>query len=103
MRLASSLVACAFYTLPLAAQAHEGGHDARGRVTAVGPQQLTIKTSRGAETFALTPGTEFVKEGEPATAQDLKEGDRVVVHAKKKAGKAEAIQVQMAPPAKKKQ
>ena len=80
--------------------AHEGGHDVRGVVSSVSAQELTVKTTKGAEKFALTPETEFVKDGSPATAQDLKESDRVVVHAKKKAGRMEAIKVQFATPTK---
>jgi hypothetical protein len=38
-----------------------------------------------------------VKDGSPATAQDVKAADRVVVHAKK-AGSFEAFKVQFAPP-----
>ena len=78
------------------AGAHEGGHDVRGVVSAVSPQELTVKTNKGSEKFALTPETEFVKDGSPATAKDLEESDRVVVHAKKKAGRMEAIKVESA-------
>ncbi len=92
MKVASMLLAFALCSAPVAA--HEGGHDARGVVTSVGPQELTIKTSHGEKTFVLTPETQFVKDGSPATAQDLKASDRVVVHAKKKAGSLEAVKVQ---------
>jgi len=37
-----------------------------------------------------------VKDGVPATAQDLKASDRVVVHARKKAARMEAMKVQFA-------
>jgi len=78
------------------AGAHEGGHDVRGVVSAVSAQELTVKTNKGSEWFALTPETEFVNDGSPATAKDLEQSDRVVVHAKKKAGRMEAIKVQSA-------
>ncbi len=90
----SILLASALFTIPLAARAHEGGHDARGVVTAVAAQELTIQTSHGEKKFVLTPETEFVKDGSPATAQDLKASDRAVVHARKKAGRIEAVKVQ---------
>jgi len=95
MKLASMLFAFALCS-PVAA--HEGGHDARGVVTSVGSQELTIKTKHGEETFLLTPETHFVKDGSPATAQDLKASDRVVVHAKKNAGRLEAMKVQFKSP-----
>ena len=77
---------------PLAA--HEGGHDVRGTVSSVGADQLTVKTSHGEEKFILTAETEFVKDGSPAKAQDLKASSRVVVHGKKKAGRMEAVKVE---------
>jgi len=97
MKVASMLLALALCSAPVAA--HEGGHDARGVVTSVGPQELTIKTSHGEEKFVLTPETQFVRDGLPATAQDLKSSDRVVVHAKKKGGRLEAFKVQLRSPA----
>ena len=54
----------------------------RGVVVSAGSQELTVKTSHGSENFVVTPDTEFVKDGAPATAQDLKASARVVVHAK---------------------
>jgi Domain of unknown function (DUF5666) len=94
MRRAS--IALALALASAAAPAHEGGHDVRGVVTAVSGEELKVKTSRGEETFALTAGTEFVKDGKPATAQDLKPSQRVVVHSKKQHGRFEAIKVQFA-------
>lgn len=83
-----------------AAIAHEGGQDTRGVVTAVSAQELTVKTSHGEEKFVFTPKTQFVKDGSPATAEDVKAQDRVVVHAKKKAGGFEAFKVQFTTPKK---
>jgi hypothetical protein len=92
MKFTSILLAVALCSTPLAA--HEGGHDARGVVISIGPQELTAKTTRGEEKFLLTPETKFVKDGSPATAQDLKASDRVVVHAKNKDDRLEAVKVQ---------
>jgi hypothetical protein len=44
--------------------------------------------------FVLTSETQFVKDGSAATAEDLKASERVVVHAKKNAGRLEAVKVQ---------
>jgi len=93
MRSASILLALsAAAATPLSA--HEGGHDVRGTVTSVGTEELTVKTTHGEEKFALTPETEFVKDGAPASAKDLKPADRAVVHSKKKAGRLEAVKVE---------
>ena len=87
------------WLVPFAAGAHEGGHDVRGVVVSVSGEEFTVKTSHGSEKFVLTPETEFVRNGAPATAADLKTADRVVVHSKKKAGRMEAVKVQLAAPA----
>ena len=87
--------------LAIPASAHQGGHDVRGVVSAVSAQQLTVKTGKGSESFVLTPQTEFVKDGAPASAQDVHESDRVVVHARKKGGRMEAIKVESATPKRK--
>jgi hypothetical protein len=94
----STLLAFAFasWGIPLAAGAHEGGHDVRGVLVSVSREDLTVKTSHGSEKFVLTPQTEFVKNGAPATSEELKVSDRVVVHAKKKGGRIEAVKVEFA-------
>ena len=95
MRNAFASLLLAFCALGASALvAHEGGHDVRGTVTSIGPEELTVKTSHGEEKFALTSETEFVKDGAPATAKDLKPADRAVVHSKKKAGRLEAVKVE---------
>src|SRR3954469_23788268 len=86
------LALCAFGPSPLLA--HEGGHDVRGTVISVGSDDLTIKTGHGEEKFALTPETEFVKDGGPATAKDVRPADRAVVHSRKKGGRMEAVKVE---------
>jgi hypothetical protein len=95
--------ALASSALPLAAGAHEGGHDVRGVVVTASREELTVKTSHGSEKFVLTPQTEFVKDGAPAAAEDLKASDRVVVHGKKKGSRMEAVKVEFAPAARRKQ
>jgi len=93
MRIASVLLAvCAASSGPL--RAHEGGHDVRGTVSSVDSKQLTVKTGHGEEKFVLGPETEFVKDGAPASAGDLKRDDRAVVHSKKKGGHLEAVKVE---------
>ena len=93
MRIASVLLAvCAAAAGPL--RAHEGGHDVRGTVSSVDSKELTVKTSHGKEKFVLTSDTEFVKDGAPASAGDLKADDRAVVHSRKKAGHLEAVKVE---------
>ncbi len=58
--------------------------------------ELTIRTKQGEEKFAIGKETEFVKDGDPSTAQELNVGSRAVVHAKNKNGRMEAFKVQFA-------
>ena len=75
------------------AKAHEGGVDAKGTVQVVTPERITIETAQGEKSFELTPGTSFARAGSPARREDLRVGERVVVHARERNGGLEAIQV----------
>jgi len=92
MKLLSRVLLMLVFATPLAA--HEGGHDSRGVVVSIAEKELTVKTSHGEEKFVLTPQTQFVKDGSPASAQDLAASDRVVVHATKNGKRLEAVKVQ---------
>ena len=75
--------------------AHEGGKHFLGTVKAVDASSLTIVTTANETvTLKLLPTTKFVKSHQPATLQDLKAGERVVVHAKKDGQSWDAEQVQ---------
>ena len=82
--------------------AHEGGKHFRGQVKSVDATSLTIVTTdKETVTLKLLPATKFVKSGQPASAQDLKSGESVVVHAKQNGTNWEAEMVQFgASPAK---
>jgi len=60
--------------------AHGNAKHLMGTVTAVSPDSITVKTTKGVTTMVtFTPETKFAKSGAPATAKDLKTGDRVVI------------------------
>ena len=92
MKVASMSLLLLVFAAPLVA--HEGGHDSRGVVVSIAEKELIVKTSHGEEKFVLTPETQFVKDGSPATAQDLAASDRVVVHATTSGKRLEAVKVQ---------
>jgi hypothetical protein len=97
MKVVSLLLAIALWTPSLAASAHEGGHDERGIITSVSADELTIRNQEGEKKkFTLRKETEYLKDGAPATAQDLSVGSRAVVHAKDNNGRMEAFKVQFA-------
>jgi len=74
--------------------AHEGGKHVLGQVKAVDAESLTIiTTAKETVTVKLLPTTRYMKGKQPASLQDLKAGDRVVVHAKQNGQSIEAEEV----------
>ena len=91
------LIAVVVASLSFPAFAHEGGAHVKGTITSVSADHLTVKGTGGHETTVkLTEKTEFVRGGAPATIADVKEGERVVVHARKQSGGLEAVEVHLA-------
>lgn len=72
------------------------GHEKHvmGTVKAVGADSVTVETAaRQTQTVQITGGTKFVKNGTASSLNDLKAGDRVVIHAKMSGDKLEATEV----------
>jgi hypothetical protein len=76
--------------------AHEGGKHIKGTVKTISAEKLTIETGSGTEAVALSPETSFLRNSVPATALDVRPGDRVVVHARKLQNGLEAVEVRAA-------
>ena len=61
-----------------------GGQDGEqrltGTLTAVSGSKVTVRTSSGSATYQLVSQTQIVRNGELASASELKAGDRVLVH-----------------------
>ena len=71
-----------------------GGNDLMGVVKAITDKSLTIEGEKGkTTTVAILASTRFVKSGEPASAKDLKAGDRVVVEVGMASGGPVAVEV----------
>lgn len=78
--------------------AHEGGKHFMGTVKSLDAGSLTIVTTANETvTLKLLPTTKFVKSGQPASLQDLKAGERVVIHAKQKGTTWETQEVMFGP------
>jgi hypothetical protein len=80
----------------LIAFAHGGLVHVLGTVSETSPSTVTVTTTENKKVVvALDAKTQFVKSGVNVTAQDVKVGDRVVIHAKKDGDKllAQTIQV----------
>jgi hypothetical protein len=77
--------------------AHGSQKHVMGHVTAVAANSITVETtSHETQSIQITSQTKFVKGGKPASASELKVGDRVVVHAKPAGAKLEATEVMFA-------
>lgn len=94
--LATVLVLAVLATLAPRALAHGGQEHLMGTVTAVGENTLSLKTMTG-NTVEVTLGaeTQYVRGDEPAQKEELKAGDRVVIHALKKSGLLIAQEVKL--------
>lgn len=93
--MARILILTALAAAATAARAHQGGVDVRGVVEAVAPDRIVVTTAAGNRSFAVTPATEFAKGGSPARLEDLRPGDRVVVHGRTRGGRTEAVLVKI--------
>ncbi|GAC1419091.1 MAG: hypothetical protein NVSMB62_11470 [Acidobacteriaceae bacterium] len=76
------------------AYAHNGMEHVLGTVVSMTDASITVKTKDGkTQTVQVTADTKFTQMDKPVTMQELKAGDRVVIHAAKKEGKLVAATV----------
>lgn len=76
------------------AHAHNGMEHVMGTVVSMTDTSITVKTKDGkTQTVQVTSSTKFTQMDKPVTMQELKAGDRVVIHAAKKEGKLVAAEV----------
>jgi hypothetical protein len=75
---------------------HEGGVHVKGTVSAVTEQHITVKDTAGRESeIKLTEQTQFLRGGAPVARSDLRQGERVIVHARKEGASLEATEVRV--------
>ncbi len=85
------VIALAITLLATTAFAHGGEEHVMGTVTKISTTSITVKTAKNeTKDLAITDKTKFEKSGSPATLEDLKVGDRVVIHAMESKGKLTA-------------
>ncbi len=81
------------------ALAHGGGPHLKGTVSAITADQITVEGDEGRPTSAkITPDTRFVRGKAKGKREDLKQGDRVVVHTRKQGDALEALEVRYTGP-----
>lgn len=90
------LIAAAAFALLAAVPglAHEGGHSAYGIVKELEPAQLIVTDEHGKDTaFALTAGTQYLRDRKAISRDSIRAGERVVVKGKDVSGRMEATHV----------
>ena len=88
-------VALAFPARLVAHEGHE--HKVMGTVTTVDASHVEIETADGKKTSVqLNKKTKYLKGKSPATAADIKVGDRIALTAVEKDGKPTATEVRLA-------
>ena len=101
MKLRTLLLTLVMATFVGAAFAHGGGEHVKGKVTAIGDGSITVLTVKGeSKVIAFDQSSKFLKSGSPATVQDLKVGDKVVIDIHDMNGKLHAAQVRFGAPKK---
>jgi hypothetical protein len=74
--------------------AHGGGTHLKGTIVAIGADEIKLKGMDGRESEAkITATTKFVRGKGPGKKNDIKQGDRVVVHTRKRGDALEAVEV----------
>jgi Cu/Ag efflux protein CusF len=69
-----------------------------GTVAKISDTQITVETrTKEVQTVKIVPATRFFKSGAASSLKDLREGDRVVVHAKRVGDSLEAQEVRFGP------
>jgi Domain of unknown function (DUF5666) len=98
MKRASKLLALVAANVLAAAPAaaHERADRAMGVVESVTAERIVVKASDGhALSFTLTPQTRFLRGKKPSRAEDVRVGERAVVHGKKAGERIEAVEVKL--------
>ena len=74
--------------------AHGGGAHLKGTISALTADRITVKAADGHEAeAAITEQTLFVRGRTAGKRGDLKQGDRVIVHTRKKGTGLEAVEI----------
>lgn len=96
MNLRSVVSAICIFAFAGIAQAHGGFQHVMGTVKSISPNSITVLTAGATSkevTVVVLPSTKFEKSGIDSSLKELKEGDRVVIHAKPDGDKMDAVTV----------
>ena len=83
---------------PALAGAHEAGLHARGTIREIGPDHVVLAMTDGKEqTYALGQDTKFVRGEAPARREEVRAGERAVIHARRDGEKLHATEIRLGP------
>jgi len=78
------------------ARAHEKGDRAMGVVESVTAEKIVVKAADGhSVAFTVTPETRFFRDDKPARPEDVRVGQRAVVHGRRAGERVEAVRVKL--------
>ena len=98
MSLASKIAVLLAALAAAPAAAHETGDRTMGVVMDVAPDRIVIRAADGhAVSYAVTPDTLVVRGDKPARLEDVRVGERAVVHGKRVGGTLRAIRLRLGP------
>jgi hypothetical protein len=94
--LRSAIAAVILIFLSTIALAHGDQQHVIGTVTKIDSASISVKTTTGeVKVVMILPTTRFLKGADAAAAQDVKVGDRVVIHAKPEGETLHATEVKI--------
>lgn len=97
MRRTLLAVVCLWVLAPML-MAHGNEVHVLGTVAKISEAEITVETrTKEMQIVKIVPATKFVKTGVAASLKDLRQGDRIVVHAKRAGDSLEAQEVRFGP------
>ncbi len=98
MRSMMAMVVLGALLAPALAGGHEAGLHARGTIKEITRDHVVLTMTEGMDqTYALGPDTKFVRREAPARREDVRAGERAVIHARRDGEKLQATEIRLAP------
>lgn len=97
MRTPLHLVLAATLGFPAFALGHGTGIHARGTVKEVGPDHVVLAGKGTDQAFAVDADTRIVRGEGPVRIEDVRVGERAVVHARREGERLRATEIRLAP------
>lgn len=97
MRTTMFLVVALAFAIPVVALAHESGLHGRGTIKEITPHHVVLAAKDGEQTYALGPDTKLVRGERAVRPDEVRVGERAVVHARRDGEKLHATEIRLAP------